>query len=235
MPQRRQYHQACGLAVGLEVIGERWTLLIVRELLIRPSRFNDLLSSLEGASPNMLSRRLHQLEQRGLITDREVPGDRRGREYLLTPLGHALRPAVLELARWGLAVATEEDTEATTRPGWIALALEAMSLRGRLDADISESYEFAVSGTSFYLVVRRGEPSLTDVRPDPEPVVTIEADAKTFLQIGSGLLSPVAALESGAVTAAGDLSAVTRCASMLGLVQSRPAVRQWTREGSAGN
>src|SRR5215208_4365136 len=97
----RSYNQYCPLAYALDLVGERWTLLIVRELLAGPHRFKDLLAGLPGISTNLLSDRLKSLEEQGLIRRRVLPPPAGSTVYELTAAGQALEPAVLELGKWG--------------------------------------------------------------------------------------------------------------------------------------
>lgn len=216
---RRRYHQACGIATGLDVIGERWTLLVIREMLIGAVRFNDLLNNLEGIGPNLLSARLRALQDSGLVEQRLVSADGRGREYVLTPRGAALRPMVLELARWGLGLLGKEDlSTATSRPEWAVLAVESMALGRRLPHDVTETYCFDVSGSMFYIHIVDGIPTVTRLLGDrPEPALRITAETTTFLRIGGRQLSPLNALFSGAIQVAGDPDAFERCGYLLGL------------------
>lgn len=127
MTGRRNYAQFCGLAAGLNIIGERWALLIVRELLIGPARFNEILTNLPGLGPNLLSDRLRALTEHGVIEAGGVRGDGRGKQYRLTSRGEQLREPVLALARWGMPFLTEDDAvSGTTRAAWGFLAVQAM-------------------------------------------------------------------------------------------------------------
>src|SRR5688572_12844652 len=96
----RSYNQYCGLAYALDVIGERWTLLIIRELFPGPRRFKDLVGGLPDISTNLLAERLKSLEERGVISRRVLPPPAGSTVYELTPLGQALEKTVLELGRW---------------------------------------------------------------------------------------------------------------------------------------
>lgn len=96
-----RYGQFCPIAKAAEVLGERWTILIIRELLLGTTRFNDLQRGLAGISPALLTKRLGQLEASGLVLRRSVPGRRRS-EYHLAPAGRELRPIVLGLGKWGM-------------------------------------------------------------------------------------------------------------------------------------
>ena len=99
--KERSYNQFCGLACALDVVGDRWTLLIVRELLAGPHRFKDLTKGLPGISTNLLSKRLKHLEQQGLLRRRALPPPAGSTVYELTPLGQALEATLLELGKWG--------------------------------------------------------------------------------------------------------------------------------------
>src|SRR3954469_14500686 len=97
MPARRSYGQGCGTAYALDVAGERWALLVARELVLGPKRFTDLRDGLAGASPNVLSQRLRELERAGVVR-RSTAG---GAAWELTGWGQELRPILLALGRWG--------------------------------------------------------------------------------------------------------------------------------------
>ncbi len=115
----RRYKQSCALAHSADLIGERWTLLIIRELLLRPRRYGELLSHLGGMGTNLLAKRLKDLTEAGLL-------DNRGATYQLTAAGSALEPAVLALIRWGLVYAgPAKSEEETAVQVWDLLALKA--------------------------------------------------------------------------------------------------------------
>ena len=100
MPEFR-YAQFCALARAAEIVGERWTLLIVRDLTLGPLRFSDLRRRLKGVSPSVLSERLTQLERRGLIERRVLGPPAASTVYELSEMGRALQPAMIELTKWG--------------------------------------------------------------------------------------------------------------------------------------
>ncbi|MEV0774252.1 winged helix-turn-helix transcriptional regulator [Streptomyces sp. NPDC050433] len=212
----REYGQFCGLATGLDVIGERWTLLVVRELLIGPARFNGLLQNLPGIGPNLLTDRLRMLTERGVVEQTSVAGDGRARLYQLTETGEELRYPVLGLARWGLMFLDKSDTDGETRAEWGFLAVQAMIVQDAIP-DVDEVYEFKVSDQIFQILVRGGEVTFERGEVE-EPVLTIECDAKTFVQVGARMLSPFQAIATGDVRIKGDSDAVLRCSLMLGLV-----------------
>src|SRR4051794_38239488 len=101
MAVHRTYNDACGVARSLDVVGERWALLIVRELLLGPKRFNDLLAGLQGASPSVVTQRLRELAAGGVVARRELGPPARVHVYELTACGRKLEPVLLELGRWG--------------------------------------------------------------------------------------------------------------------------------------
>ena len=100
MKVKRSYGQYCAVARALDLIGERWTLLLVRELLLGPRRYTDLLRGLPGIGTNLLADRLRELESAGLVARRTLPPPASSSVYELTPLGEGLRATVLELGRW---------------------------------------------------------------------------------------------------------------------------------------
>ncbi|MGW5668663.1 winged helix-turn-helix transcriptional regulator [Micromonospora sp. NPDC003776] len=212
---RRTYDQQCGLAFALDVVGERWTLLIIRELLVRPRRYRDLLEALPGIGSNLLADRLVFLTEMGII--RPLDAERRTAGYALTELGERLRDTVLVLARFGLGILRERPGTmhgSMTRPTWAALAIEALVDSSRATAD--ESYEFDIEGEVFHVTVANGA-ARTVPGPDPEAVLHITTDAKTFFDLGSGAIQPVEALVSGAVTVTGPPAALPRCLYLIGL------------------
>ena len=100
MTGERTYGQGCAVAHGLDLIGERWALLVVRDLLLGPKRFTDLLSGLPGASPGVLTQRLRELTEAGVLSRRKLSAPAASWVYELTPWGRQLEPIVTQLARW---------------------------------------------------------------------------------------------------------------------------------------
>ncbi len=120
---KRSYKQNCALALASDVLCERWTLLIFRELLIRPCRFKDLNDVLVGMGTNLLSNRLKELEQAQLI-EKQNPADKRS-HYQLTQTGQSVEPIVLQLISWGHSHLSGED-EFSHQPHWDLLAMKAL-------------------------------------------------------------------------------------------------------------
>jgi DNA-binding HxlR family transcriptional regulator len=213
--ERRTYDQECGLAYALDVVGERWTLLIIRELLLRPRRYHELLEALPGIGTNLLADRLSFLTEAGLIESLE-PG-RRTAGYALTELGRSLHEPILGLARFGLKIGAGQPrrSEALTRPSWAALAIEAMVDDERAPRH-DETYQFDVDGEVFNISVVDGH-ARTRPGPAESPTLVIQTDAPTFFELGMQRLDPIEALVGGAVKVTGTAAAVPRCLRLIGL------------------
>jgi DNA-binding HxlR family transcriptional regulator len=118
VPRRRSYDQACSVATALDHIGERWSMLIARELLLGPLRFSELAKGVGGAPTDVLTRRLRALEADGVVHRRELPAPASGTVYELTDLGYELEEPIMELGRWGLNFYRLEDL-----PGLVTASL----------------------------------------------------------------------------------------------------------------
>lgn len=124
----RSYGQYCSISRALDVVGERWTLLVVRELLLRgPCRFTDLRNGLPGVATNLLSGRLKELEEAGIVTREEAPPPVATVLYALTPQGAALAPVLRSLGSWGLHLMSEEKPGDAVQPHWLTYAVEWFS------------------------------------------------------------------------------------------------------------
>ncbi|MEV0428267.1 winged helix-turn-helix transcriptional regulator [Micromonospora sp. NPDC050495] len=215
MTKRRTYNQYCGLAAALDVLGERWTLLIVRELMMGPRRYGNLLADLPGVGTNLLAERLKFLVEQGVVRQVEAPGSAVRQAYELTESGEQLRPLVLGLARWGMDHLGNLSADDTVRPHWGFLAIEAMIDDAKV-SDLDEQYEFRVADEVFHIDVRDGA-ARTVKGPAPDPAMTATTDAATFVQIGAGRLTPLAAMVTGKLAMDGDMEAVLRACLLLGL------------------
>jgi len=125
----RTYEDACGIARALDVIGERWALLVVRELIFGPKRFTDLRAGLRGISQNVLSQRLKDLESAGIVRRTLLGPPASSQAYELTPLGRALEPALVAMSRWGALTPPPPGTEMSNDA--FALALKALFVPAR--------------------------------------------------------------------------------------------------------
>lgn len=125
MQTRRGYHQHCGLAKALDVVGERWTLLVVRDLLLGPRRYGDLVEALPGIGTNLLAKRLRELEDVGVVEKVLLPPPANAPAYRLTDAGRELEPAVHALARWGGRFLGREPKRGDrTDVGWLLLSIK---------------------------------------------------------------------------------------------------------------
>jgi DNA-binding HxlR family transcriptional regulator len=212
--ERRSYDQHCGIAVALDVLGERWTLLIVRELLAGPRRYGQLLDALSGIGTNLLAERLKTLTELGVVQPLDT--ERRRAGYPLTELGEQLREPLLGLARWGLTVMAHDPELSGTvvRSQWAILGAQALIDDSGLP-DVDETHQFTIDDEVFHIAVEHGH-----ARPGPgcvpDPTLKIGTDAKTFFALGSGQLDPIEALLSDRVRVEGDPAAVPRCLKVLG-------------------
>lgn len=153
METDRSYGQYCGLARALDLVGERWAFLVVRELAPGPRRFKDLLDGLPGVSTNVLATRLRQLERNGIVERRVLPPPAGSTVYELTEYGRDLEPAMLALGRWG-ARSLGARGERTLRSHWLALALKAMFRPEAVDGR-ARVYEVRLPEGRFVARVRR--------------------------------------------------------------------------------
>jgi DNA-binding HxlR family transcriptional regulator/putative sterol carrier protein len=206
MGEKRSYGQYCTVARALDVVGERWTLLLVRELSTGPKRFKDLLGGLPGIGTNLLANRLKTLEGEGIVRRATLPPPAGSNVYELTELGGSLEPVIVALSRCGarLLDAPREDEE--MRAGWAAVAMRSALGRGATN-NPPGTYEFRIDGEAFYLRVGDGEEEeRVEARqgqaPDPDLVVT--GDVETFLAVVSGRLSLEEAVESRALRVEGE-------------------------------
>jgi|SRR5579859_7557840 len=165
---KRQYHQACGSAHALDILGERWAILVVRELLLGPKRFAEIRAGLPGVSANVLSQRLDGLEESGVLTKRLLPPPASVSIYELTPRGYRAEPILLALAAWG-ATAPEFTLSRPMSPTTLMLSLRGWfdparggNERARVGFRLG-SEEFLVLLDRGTLTIERRAPTSADV------------------------------------------------------------------------
>ena len=201
--ERKSYGQFCGLARSLDRVGDRWTLLIIRELLLGDRTFRDLRDALDGISPTVLTQRLTELVGDALVVRNEAPRRSKSVSYSLTDDGRALEPAIIELIRWGSRWMSPGPGDDRTDPRWAPLALRALlegrpSRRGRIHLDV-EGVDVTVVGSSRRRRVTaglEGSPDATIAAPLPV-LLAIASDATTLQAAGVEV--------SGDIDIAGDL------------------------------
>jgi DNA-binding HxlR family transcriptional regulator len=170
----RSYRDRCGVARALDVVGERWALLVVRELLLGPKRFTDLRAGLPHVTPDVLAQRLRELEAAELVRRDALPPPAASRVYALTPAGLELEAAVLALGRWGSRRAFP-DGEAVFGADSAVLGLKTLfdaEAAADLDAEIelrlgAQRYAARVEGGDF--AVFRGEADAPDAAIETDP------------------------------------------------------------------
>jgi DNA-binding HxlR family transcriptional regulator len=169
---RRSYDQYCPLSRALDQIGERWAVLIVRELLAGPRRYTDLHADLPGVSTDVLAARLKEMEGNGLVTHRRLPPPAAAAVYELTPRGRDLLPALAALADWGAAGLGEPGPTDALRAHWFALPL--MRRLAELAAPCAGVVNVQLDDGAFHIVVSDAGPSYGHgpaERPDAELIL----------------------------------------------------------------
>ena len=205
---KRSYKQNCALAYGLDIIGERWTLLIVRELLIADKRYGELMENLPGIGTNLLADRLKEMEERGLI-------DRAGGRYGLTDLGRGLEPVVHAIVRFGLLLNKPDDNNWLTRPEWDVVALRAL-----YDADSDDGIEGSnvlELNKSAFLIEKAGDEVRIRQGDDDAAATRVSLSKATARRLGAGKLRLTDAIRSGRVVVRGARSDARRLLSAFGL------------------
>jgi DNA-binding HxlR family transcriptional regulator/putative sterol carrier protein len=204
----KRYDQYCPIAHAVGMLGERWTLLVVRELLYGAKRYTDLVEGLPGIGTNVLASRLRDLEAAGVVQKRKLPPPAACNVYELTDYGRQLDEVIYSLARWGVRTLGPPRPEDELDDEWGVHALPAL-----LDAEaargLSETYVFQVRDHTFTACLDDGELSASLGEAD-DPDVRFELDMDTFFALASGDLPPADAVEQGRVTLDGELSALER-------------------------
>lgn len=206
--QKRSYDQWCAVARSLDIVGERWTMLIVRDLLVGPKRYKDILDGLPGIGTNLLTRRLRELEAQGLVERRQLPAPASATVYALTPKGAALEPVVFALGHWGFQFLGRPRSSDAMLPDPFFVSLRA-SFRPEQASDLSERYAFRIGDRVFEVVVSEGR-CTTREGGATAPDVTFTSDPATLFALRRRELSPKQAIASGKVKVEGDPKALER-------------------------
>jgi DNA-binding HxlR family transcriptional regulator len=197
------YEQMCPVALALDDVGERWTLMIVRDLAFGPLRFSDLLTTNPGIGPNLLTQRLKMLALRGIVARRTLPPPAGSTVYELTPKGRDLLPVLVELARWGA-----EYGDAKLDAGSLREAIESRRPVVLAGGGVPGEGTFAVTvdGVTVGVVVSGGDFQVTEGAPK-RPLATISASVARLAGVALGVVPVADALASGDLTVKGDLEA----------------------------
>ena len=174
---RREFGQYCGLARALELVGERWAMLIIRELLVRPCRYTDLIEGLPGIPTNMLSTRLKELEQAGIVERRIASAPQRGVVYAVTEHGRSLEPALIALAVWGNTRLNEQQPTDLVPPSSLVISMRARFNR-EAAGGMSAVWEIRVPETVLHAVVTDGQltAGIGPAPSKPDLVVTVPGE-----------------------------------------------------------
>lgn len=212
MPTVRTYGDACAIARALDVVGERWALLVVRELLLGPQRFSDLRAALPHASSNLVADRLRELTARGVVRRRKLPPPAGSRVYELTDWGRRLEPVLLALGEWAMDVPLPPPPVSLS-PTSVLLFLRGTVRPGQRRA----TFRFDLDGRPFAVRTERGRVSVAAGEPDAPDAVL----ATTPAVLNDLLADPASfdsALSDATITVDGDVAAVR---SLLAVPQRR--------------
>jgi DNA-binding HxlR family transcriptional regulator len=198
MSPRRSYDQYCSTARALDAVGDRWTLLIVRELLAGPRRYTDLHADLPGVSTDVLAGRLKDMERDGLATRRRLPPPGAAYVYELTGRGRKLLPVLQALGTWGESELGERRPTDAVRAHWFALPLlRGLEGEGLVEVRLEEG--------EFHLYVGPGDGPLYGDGPAPrEPDARLVLDTSACVAVARGELTVVDAVRAGRVEVGGD-------------------------------
>lgn len=204
---KREYGQFCGLVRALELVGERWALLIVRDLLVSPKRFTDLLHGLPRIPTNILSARLKELEQAGIVRRRVLPRPSGAVVYELTEYGTELEDIVLRLGRWGAKALTQPGPEDIVTVDSMLMAMRA-TFHPEAAQGLTVSYELRMGPIVLHVRIDNGQ---LQVAPGalPEADLVIET-GPAIKALMAGELSPADAIANGSVRLTGDPRLLSR-------------------------
>ena len=227
-----RYQQYCGLARALDVVGDRWSMLIVRELRPGARRFIDLVEGLPGISRKLLTERLRDLERDGIIARRQLPPPAARQVYELSEDGRDLAIAMSPLIAWGARRMGEPQPGESLHARWSAVGMAALANR-EATRGVNETYQYLVGDSAFHFIVDDGSIEVRDGEVE-DPSVVVTTDEETWADIAFGKTSASAAAAAGALTVAGDRPAVKRIGKIFSrdkmLAQATAVVR-----GSGGS
>lgn len=222
----KSYGQHCPLATALDLIGDRWTLLIMREVIfLGPRRFTDLARGLPGIAPNLLSQRLDDLQSTGLLEKVTLPAPAGSTVYQATADGERLREPVIALMRWGVRHMVPLGADEPVRAELVVIGVQAAFLPERASG-VDAHYELVLDDQSFRLELTNGSLSVHEgALPDVSADVRVRMSMRTFLDVVDGLRDPADVLVTDAVEVDGGAEDVEGFLQMFaGLVPIVPLV-----------
>ena len=206
---KRAYGQFCGLVRALEIVGERWALVIVRDLLVSPKRFSDLRRGLPRIPTNILSARLKELEQAGIVHRRVLPRPSGSVVYELTEYGNELEDIVLRLGRWGARLLTKPGPEEIVTADSMIMAMRSI-FRPKAARGLNVSYELRLGEIIIHMIVNNGRLKVAEgALPDADLVIKTGPAIKALI---AGEVSPADAIANGTVRLSGDSQLLSRFA-----------------------
>jgi DNA-binding HxlR family transcriptional regulator len=204
---KRAYGQYCGVSRALELVGERWTLLIVRDLLVSPKRYTDLRTGLPRIPTNILSDRLKELERCGVVRRRILPRPEGSIVYELTEYGNELEDVVLQLGRWGAQALSEPGRDEIVTPDSLVMALRT-TFQPDAAAGLHVGYELHIGDI---IIHARVDDGMLRAAPGPLPDADLVIDAGMALRaLMAGELDPAEAVAGGGVQLTGDPELLAR-------------------------
>ena len=207
MDKKRSYDEGCAAAHALDLVGERWALLVVRELLLGPNRFTDLRDGLPHVSPNVLAQRLRDLETLGVVVKHKLPPPAASQVYELTAWGRGLEPVIMELGRWGVRSPAMPFTSHTSATAMI-IALRTM-FSPEAAGDLAATFELRLGEERFRAQVQSGRLEL-DAQPATNPDAVIGGDTEVLKGLAFGGLPLAEAARMGLLDVSGDAQAAAR-------------------------
>lgn len=211
----KPFEQYCPVAHALGLVGDRWSLLILRDLLHGPKRYTDLLEGLRGIGTNILAARLRGLEETGIVSKRRLPPPAASTVYELTDYGTELEEVFYALARWGARSLGPPGPRDELYPEWGLNAVAALfspeAARG-----LTETYALNIGGDVFSVRLDNGHMH-AEMGAAEDADLLVETDMDTFFRLVSGDVSPRSVLKQGLVTIKGDRAVFERCFQVLTL------------------
>ena len=211
----KKFDQYCPVAHALSLVGERWALLVVRELMHGPKRYTDLAHGLPGIGTNILAARLRDLEECGVVEKRKLPPPAASMVYELTEYGTGLNETLYALARWGARSLGPPGPDDEMYPEWGVNAFPAL-FNAEEARGLTETYVLKIDEDAFTARIENGalEASMGAAK---DADVVVDVDMETFFALTGGELEPGDAVKSGRARVEGDSAALERCFKVLSL------------------
>ncbi|WP_269220647.1 winged helix-turn-helix transcriptional regulator [Brevundimonas vesicularis] len=215
----RKYHDACGAAHGLDLIGERWALLVIRELMMGPRRFGDMRKDLHGISANVLTQRLEGLEASGIVTRRKLPPPASVQVYELTPWGYEIKPVFMLLGGWA-ARSPRHDPTLPLSAVSIMMSFETMFDAARA-GDAAMTVGFVFGDEPFVVQIEKGTITTRRGATDAADVV-LTTQPPLVAACVYGKVPPAAFEADGLMTLTGDRAVFDRFVAFFNLPEKAP-------------